>query len=119
MGRHSHATYFSPQLWEEIKVANQQATFAAVYMGVFPAAFAYVGWSYVLNYWSAYKASMYLYSLPLLSTLLGFILLHEESSFLSLSGGIISLMGALLATRLRVSQPVWTQVEKFPKKLLK
>lgn len=107
---------FSPQLWQEIKLASQQATFAAVYMGVFPAAFAYVAWSYVLHHWSAYKASMYLYALPLLSTFMGFILLHEESSVLSLCGGVISLTGALLATRLRVSQPVLAQVETLPKK---
>lgn len=101
---------FSPVLWQEIKIANQSATFAAVYMGIFPAAFAYVAWCYVLNHWSASKASMYLYTLPILSTLLGFFLLHEQPSVLSLTGGVIALVGALLASRFQSPKTLWSNI---------
>ncbi|WED43644.1 DMT family transporter [Legionella cardiaca] len=90
---------FTPQLSREIKMASFKATFAAVYMGIFPAALAYVGWCYVLNHMPASKASMYLYALPILSTLMGAILLHETLTGLSLVGGLLALSGAIIAGR--------------------
>ena len=70
-------------------------------MGVFPAALAYVGWCYVLSIWSASKVSLYLYALPILSTLMGGLILHEEPSSLSLLGAMIALVGAVTANWLR------------------
>ncbi len=90
---------FSPALWREIQVAKPDATAAVIYMGIFPAALAYVAWSYVLSFLSASNAAMYLYALPLVSTLMGLILLGEQPSIRSLSGGVLALAGALYATR--------------------
>lgn len=97
-------TYFLPTLLTEIKVANGIATGAVVYMGIFPAAVAYVAWGYVLNSMPASRAAMYLYAMPVLSTFLGFVLLQEEPSFVSLGGGILTLSGAVYATRYRQYQ---------------
>jgi drug/metabolite transporter (DMT)-like permease len=90
---------FSKDLWQEIKVADYQSTAAGVYMGIFPAAIAYLAWTYVLNYLSATKASVSLYALPIASTLLGFICLNEMPSINALFGGGIALTGALIAHR--------------------
>lgn len=91
--------FFTPDLIKEIQVANYQATTAAVYMGIFPAAVAYVAWSYVLKHLPASKASIGLYSLPIASTLLGYLYLKEEPSVISLVGGGIALVGAFIAYR--------------------
>ncbi len=72
-------------------------------MGIFPAAVAYVAWSYVLKKLSASKAAITLYALPIVSTLLGFLLLHEQPSLISLVGGGIALCGALVAHRFQAS----------------
>lgn len=88
---------FTPELWQEIKIAHLPATISAIYMGIFPAALAYVAWCYVLKHWPASKASMYLYAMPVFSTLLGFILLHEQPSPLSIGGGLLALLGAVIA----------------------
>jgi len=93
--------WFAPDLYQQINIARHEATFAAIYMGIFPAAVAYVAWSFVLDNMSASIASAYLYALPVLSTAMGFFLLGEIPSVLSLSGGIIALSGALLASRTR------------------
>ncbi len=92
---------FLPDLLREIAVARLESTLAVVYMGVFPAALAYVAWSYVLNHFSASRASMYLYALPLVSTLMGYFFLHEVPGKLSMIGGIIALAGAIIANRFR------------------
>lgn len=101
---------FAPDLYREIGPAHTEATLAAIYMGIFPAAIAYVAWSYVLDNMTASIASAYLYALPVLSTVMGFCLLGERPSALSLSGGVIALFGALLASRAR-------QMKTFPQNL--
>lgn len=93
---------FVPDLVRQIKTANIQTTAAVIYMGIFPAAFAYLAWGYALKYLSASKASITLYALPIVSTLMGFVLLHEQPSLLSLIGCGITLVGAFIASRSQV-----------------
>ncbi|MDP3268693.1 MAG: DMT family transporter [Legionella sp.] len=90
---------FLPQLIQDLKTADVISTTAVIYMGIFPAALAYLAWGYVLKSLSASTAATSLYALPLMSTLLGFVLLHEKPSVISLIGGGIALLGALIANR--------------------
>jgi len=93
--------FFLPDMLHEIVWANAPATFSAIYMGIFPAALAYFAWSYALNHMPASKASVYLYALPLVSTLMGYIFLHEMPGLLALAGGTVALCGAFIANRSR------------------
>lgn len=88
---------FLPDLWYEFPQVHLSTTCAVLYLGVFPAAIAYVAWCYALEHMSVTKASLYLYAMPILSTLLGFLYLHETPSLLTLTGGLIALLGALIA----------------------
>ena len=89
---------FAPSLWHEISKAPAAATIAAIYMGIFPAALAYIAWSYVLGAMPASKASISLYAIPVLSTLLGYLVLSEIPALTTLAGGLLALAGALLTT---------------------
>ncbi len=100
---------FTPMLWQEIQIAPWNATLAGIYMGIFPAALAYIAWSYILNFMPASKAAIYLYTLPVVSTLLGFILLHEQPAFVSFTGGLLVLTGAFLASYQRQDLPAVLQ----------
>lgn len=91
--------WFTPALLSEIKTADYRSTIAVVYMGIFPAALAYLAWCYVLAHMPASKASISLYTLPLVSTALGYLVLHEIPSVVSLIGGGIALTGAFIAYR--------------------
>jgi drug/metabolite transporter (DMT)-like permease len=93
---------FAPTLLQEIQTADFQTTSAVVYMGIFPAAIAYLAWGYALKYLSASDASLTLYALPLVSTFLGFILLNEQPSLISLVGSGITLFGAFIANRFQI-----------------
>ncbi|WP_058519248.1 DMT family transporter [Legionella parisiensis] len=93
---------FLPDMLQQIQRADFQTTAAVVYMGIFPAALAYLAWAYVLKYLPASSASIMLYALPIVSTLMGFLLLNEQPSFLSLVGCSITLVGAFIANRFQM-----------------
>lgn len=86
--------FFLPSLIREIPHASWQATAAAVYLGIFPAAIAYALWNFALARAPAGRASAYLYAMPIIATFLGMILLREYPTPLELTGGLITLLGA-------------------------
>lgn len=90
---------FAPALFHEMPLAKPAATWAVIYLGIFPAALAYLAWSYVLKALSASNASLYLYAMPIISSLLGFVVLHEQPSNMSLCGGALAMVGAFYASR--------------------
>ena len=96
---------FAPALAEEIKVADFPTTAAVIYMGIFPAALAYLAWGYALKHLSATNISVSLYALPIVSTLLGFLLLGEQPSATSLIGSGITLIGAFIANHFQIQRP--------------
>ena len=88
---------FTPQLIQDLPRASGKAIFSAIYLGVVPAALGYTTWSYALSNSPASKAVLYLYTLPIIATLLGFIMLYEIPSLFSFLGGIVALIGAYVA----------------------
>ncbi len=96
-------TLFAPTLWHELFIAKPTATWAVIYLGIFPAAIAYIAWSYVLKALSASHASIYLYAMPVISSALGFLILNERPSLLSLLGGGIAMIGAFYSSRTPVT----------------
>jgi drug/metabolite transporter (DMT)-like permease len=88
--------FYLPSLIRELPAAPWQATAAAIYLGIFPAAIAYALWNYALSRVPAGRASSYLYAMPIVATILGMILLQEYPTLSTLSGGLITLAGALI-----------------------
>lgn len=93
---------FTPQLLRDSQHAQFQTTFSAIYMGIFPAAIAYLTWGYALKYLPAVKAAATLYALPLVSTVMAYWLLDEQCTLLTYVGSLITLVGAVIANRSRV-----------------
>lgn len=87
---------YLPSLVHEIVKAPLIATFSAIYLGIFPAAIAYLLWSYIINYLPASKAASYLYIVPPVTTIMGWLLLNEIPRMMAIVGGIIALFGAIL-----------------------
>lgn len=90
---------YLPRLWHELPNADWHATAAVIYMGIFPAALGYACWSYALENLPAATAGGFLFIMPLITTLLSFLIIHEKPSPLSLIGGVIALVGAVIASR--------------------
>lgn len=85
--------FFSPQLHQDLMHASWQATLTVIYLGIFPAAIGYMGWSYALAEIPAARAVSFLYFMPFVATLLGWLLLHEVPAFLSICGGVLAIIG--------------------------
>lgn len=83
-------------LLQNIKEAPLGATMAIVYMGIFPAALAYVTWAYALSRASATVMGSYLNVSPVIAIFIAWIWLGEIPTWLTLIGGSLALIGVVL-----------------------
>lgn len=87
---------FLPGLLRRLPMAAPQATFAVIYLGIFPAAIAYVLWNYALARMPASLLSSFLYLSPVLASLIAWLWLGEVPALLTLVGGAIAILGVVL-----------------------
>lgn len=89
---------FSPELARDLPKAPILADLIIVYLGVCPAALAYLLWNYALG--KAKKVTNvtdFLYLTPFLATSLSYIFLREALSALSFAGGAAIIAGMIIA----------------------
>lgn len=87
---------FAPGLVAAIPHAAPSATLAVIYLGVFPAAIAYVLWSYALSRMPASILSAFLYLSPVLAMLIAWLWIGEVPAVLTLVGGLVAIGGVII-----------------------
>ncbi|MDC7338801.1 DMT family transporter [Streptomyces lydicus] len=92
---------FAGDLTHQLASATTPNLLILVYLGIFPAAVAYLLWNYALARLDVSASTSGLYALPLITILISFAFLHELPSLLGLVGGVISLIGAALVNNRR------------------
>lgn len=87
---------FLPGLVRVLPSAPLGPTLAVAYLGVFPAALAYVTWSYALSRSPASLVAPFLYLIPVFAIFTAWIWLGETPLVVSLVGGALCLAGVVL-----------------------
>jgi len=91
---------FLPGLLREMPGAPPMANMISVYLGIFPAAIAYLLWTYALSKArSTANVTMFLYLVPFVATLLAFLWLNERVSLSAFIGGVVFILGMFLSYR--------------------
>ena len=90
---------FAPELIDKVANAPRGATLVGLYLGVGPSAIAYLSWAYVVSRLSVSRAVAYLYLVPALALVIGYLVLDETPTLLSLVGGAATIFGVALVHR--------------------
>ena len=90
---------YAPNLQHDLLKASFNTTLTVVYLGIFPAAVGYVAWSYILSQIPASRAVSFLYFTPILATTLGWLWLDESPVWLTITGGLVAIIGVWLVNQ--------------------
>lgn len=85
-----------PSALEQLPAASNEAIFSVIYLGIGPSMIAYATYSIMLSKFPASRASNFLYSVPPISTLLGFLWLGEVPGLMAILGGLMALAGVVM-----------------------
>ena len=91
---------FAPGLLRELPAASFAETASVVYLGIFPAALAYLAWNFALSRLPTGSVMSFLYLSPALAILIAWLWLKEVPSVLSLVGGVIVTTGVVIVNTL-------------------
>ena len=79
-----------------VSTSNISSTIAVIYIGI-AAVIANIFWSKTLSRIEASKAAVFLYTIPVMTIIIGFLWLRELPSLISCLGGAIILGGVILS----------------------
>lgn len=76
-----------------LRAAPTSATWALIFLGIFPAAIANVAWAYAMSHLPASRLSSFLYLMPLATVAIAWFWLGEVPTSLTWIGGALALAG--------------------------
>ncbi|WP_144572178.1 DMT family transporter [Bacillus paramycoides] len=88
---------FLPGIYQEIVAAPIETTLSVIYLGVFPTVLPYIALAYITSHAGASEATSSLYLTPVTACFIAWIWLGELPTFVSIIGGIITILGVVIA----------------------
>ncbi|MGE6552604.1 DMT family transporter [Bacillus mycoides] len=101
---------FLPGIYQEIVAAPIEITLSVIYLGVFPTVLPYIALAYITSHAGASEATSSLYLTPVTACFIAWIWLDEVPTFVSIIGGIITILGVVIA-HLTVKKDNYKQIE--------
>ena len=87
--------YF-PGLIQGIQGATIEANLSTIYLGIFPAAIAYVMWATALSMGETGSVASMLYGEPVVAIIVAWLWLQELPSLLSIVGGVVAISSVII-----------------------
>jgi drug/metabolite transporter (DMT)-like permease len=87
---------FGISTWHALKEAHLRATLEVVYLGIFPAAIAYIAFAYAAARMPASQVMTFMYLVPALALVISWVYLKEVPSAPSLLGGALAIAGVAI-----------------------
>jgi drug/metabolite transporter (DMT)-like permease len=88
--------FFNNSLITQVTNMSLRAWFAVVFLGIFSTVIGYVIWYVALRLKSASEISIYLYAIPVLSTIISYFWFNDEITIMFILGGFLVLFGLYL-----------------------
>ena len=88
--------FISPTLIDEITMMSTTAWVAILFLGIFSTVIGYVIWYVALEMKTASSVSVYLYAIPVLSTIISYFFLGDEITYFFVLGGVFVILGLVL-----------------------
>jgi len=83
-------------LISQVSNLSAKGWFAIIFLGIFSSVIGYIIWYIALEKKTACEISIYLYLIPILSTIISYFLLNEEITFLFILGGALVIFGLFI-----------------------
>lgn len=83
-------------LLDQISKMSMTGWFAVIFLGVFSTVVGYGLWYIVLKIKSASEISIYLYAIPVLSTIISYFMFKEKITFMFILGGFLVIAGLII-----------------------
>jgi len=90
---------FHDGIIERLHESSREVRAAVVFLGVGPAALAYIAWSYVLQNMAAGRAASLLYFIPVVAIILAWVVLGEWPALMAILGGALAIGGVILSRK--------------------
>jgi drug/metabolite transporter (DMT)-like permease len=86
----------SYSLIEQVSVMSINAWFAVIFLGLFSTIIGYILWYIALEKKTASEISIYLYGIPVFSTLFSYIMFKDEITIMFVFGGVLVIAGLVI-----------------------
>lgn len=93
-------------IFEQVSKMSLTAWFAVIFLGVFSTVIGYAIWYVALKIRSASEVSVYLYAVPVLSTIISYILFKDEITMFFILGGLLVIVGLVIVNMSKDKQKI-------------
>jgi len=94
--------FISNSLFEEVVAMSVTGWSVVIFLGLCSTVISYVLWFVALEIKSASKISVYLYFIPVLSTIISYILFQDKITWLFIFGGALVILGLYIVNKQRI-----------------